>query len=187
MTFYNVISGILFFGACQAFLVMLGTPGMWAAAVLVITILNESVITSELIERTQSPVPYKLGMKLLDFLAFGLLAWALLAVSPVTNTFNVDVAASLWGAGRPRWFWGLLTVYWLVTLCWNQVAGQRDSTKWATPFFYAMHVMALPAFMAAVVNRDAIDFASASVWPSVVALLVVSIYLVSKLVAAKTV
>src|SRR5262245_35451866 len=108
MTFYNVISGILFLGACQAFLSLLGKPGMWAAAALVVTILNESVITSELIERTQSPVSYKLGMKLLDFLAFGLLTWALLAVSPITNTFSVNVEKSLWGAGQPRWFWGLL-------------------------------------------------------------------------------
>src|SRR6185436_10242310 len=109
MTFYNVISGILFLGACQAFLAVLGTPVMWAAATLVITILNESVITSELIERTSAPVPYKLEMKLLDFLAFAMLSWALLVLSPSGNTFNVDVTNSLWGAGSPSCFWLLLS------------------------------------------------------------------------------
>ena len=90
MTFYNVISGILFLGACQAFLNLLNTRAMWAAAALVITILNESVITSELIERKESPVEYKLSMKFLDFLAFGLLAWAMLVVSPTKNSLTLN-------------------------------------------------------------------------------------------------
>ncbi|MGE3511418.1 MAG: hypothetical protein AB7N65_21315, partial [Vicinamibacterales bacterium] len=89
MTFYNVISGILFFGCCQAFLVSLGTATLWPSAVLILTVLNESIITSELIERAASPVTYRLEMKLLDFVGFGTLTWALLSVSPSANTFDV--------------------------------------------------------------------------------------------------
>lgn len=183
MTFYNVISGILFLGACRAFLGALGEPVMWPAAVLVVTILNESVITSELIERQIPPVTYTLPMKLLDFLAFTLLSWSLLTLSPVDNTFDTDVSRSLWGAGSPRWFWGLLTAYWLVTLAWNAVAGQRDRTKWKPWLVRCMHLMWLPTIIAAAATWSSRDFFSAALWPAWLALACVSAYLLSKLFA----
>lgn len=183
MTFYNVISGILFLGACRAFLGALGEPAMWPAAVLVVTILNESVITSELIERQIAPVTYTLPMKLLDFLAFTLLSWSLLILTPVDNTFDTDVSQSLWGAGSPRGFWSLLTAYWLVTLAWNAAAGQRDRTKWRPWLVRCMHLMWLPTLIAAAATWNSRDFASAVPWPAWVALACVSAYLLSKIFA----
>lgn len=183
MTFYNVISGILFLGACRAFLGALGESAMWPAAVLVVTILNESVITSELIERKIAPVTYTLNMKLLDFLVFTLLSWSLLTLAPVDNTFDTDVSLSLWGVGSPRWFWGLLTAYWLVTLGWNEVAKQRVSTQWKPWFFLCMHLMWVPTLFAMGTNWCSRDFATAPQWPAGVALACVSAYLLSKIFA----
>lgn len=187
MTFYNVISGILFFGCCQAFLASLGTATLWPAAVLIVTVLNESVITSELIERQASPVSYSLSMKLLDFVGFGTLTWALLSVSPGVNTFDVNVAGLLWGAGRPSVFWGLLTAYWFVTLAWNYAAGQVDGTKWRAWFVIAMHGMWLPTFIAAYAVGGAHSFAVAPWWPGPVVLFFVLAYLLGKLWAARPV
>jgi hypothetical protein len=180
MTFYNVISGILFMGALQAFLGSLGTPVMWMAACLGVTILNESVITSELIEGN-TQVPYTLDLKLLDFAAFAVLTWALLIINPTNNTFNVNVEASLWGAKVPWVFWGLLAIYWFLMLFWNKRAGQLVKTKWKPCFYLSMHLMWVPPLLAAVVNRSAADLSSAVIWPSFFVLAVVSAYLISKI------
>ena len=48
MTFYNVISGILFLGACQALVHTLDHPPMVYAATLVVIMANEALLTSEL-------------------------------------------------------------------------------------------------------------------------------------------
>jgi hypothetical protein len=185
MTFYNVISGILFLGACQAFLVSLGTAAVWPAAVLTLTILNESIITSELIERQASPIPYELKMKLVDFVGFGTLAWALLTLSPAANAFNVDVNGTLWGAGRPPVFWSLLTIYWFVTLGWNYVAKQVDRSKWKDWFLPAMHLMWAPTMIAAYSSRGAHSFTAAPFWPAPVVFVCTLTYFLSKLWAAK--
>lgn len=135
MTFYNVISGILFLGACQVFLRNLGDPLMWPSAALMITILNEAVMTSELIE-TNGPhrVDYSLKMKLLDFVTFLILSSALLVLSPSQNVFEVQFQAENNPLVSPRLFWGLLSAYWLLMLVWNWVAGQTSSPLWK-PFF----------------------------------------------------
>jgi hypothetical protein len=62
MTFYNVISRILFFGACQAFLASLGTNDVWYATAILMTILSEAVSTSELTERLKDLIEYKLEL-----------------------------------------------------------------------------------------------------------------------------
>ncbi|MCY1287058.1 hypothetical protein D9M68_417840 [compost metagenome] len=185
MGFYSVINGILFLGACQAFLASLGTPAMWAAAVLVVTILNESVVTSELVERPVSPVVYRMEMKLLDIATFAVLTWALLVLNPTINAMNVDVSATLWGVGRPRLFWTLLIVYWLLTLCWNWRAGQFSKAVWKEWFLVCMGVMWLPPLLALFSHWRARDFSSASIYPSLMVLGVLVAYLLSKLRAAR--
>jgi hypothetical protein len=149
-----------------------------------VTILNESVLTSELIERTVDPVAYRLPMKLIDFLTFAVLSWALLVISPSANAFNVDVRKSLWGAGSPAWFWGLLIVYWLLTLGWNHVAGQRDSAKWQPWFYIWMHLTWAPPLIGLVAAQTAKDLSSFPVSASILNLVGVSGYLVGKLRAA---
>lgn len=185
MTFYNVISGILFFGAVQVLLASLGTPSAWPAAALTIIILNESVMTSELLEAGSSSVSYTLPMKLVDLLGFSTLVWALLILSPTSNTFNVNVSDTLPGANTPRWFWGLLTVYWLVTLVWNHLAQQVNKSKWQCWFLWAMHLMWAPTLVAFVVTYRSDCFEHAARWPGMVVFVTVAVYLGSKLVARK--
>lgn len=186
MTFYSVISGILFLGCLQAFLGSIGTVRAWPSAVLMITALNESVLTSELLERDgPSKVTYTLKMKLLDFVAFGGLTWALLSLSPTSNAFNVNVASTLWGASVPAVFWGCLTFYWLVTLGWNYAAGQVDCHKWRVWLIVAMHFMWLPPFIASYASRLSGSFESAPRSPGPILFVCVLTYLVSKLWAER--
>lgn len=180
MTFYNVISGILFLAACQTLLAALGTPPMWLAAVLMVTILNESILTSELIERKSDPVQYTIYLKLLDFLTFIVLSWALLVLNSASNIFNVDVHATLLGANNARAFWCLLLVYWLLTLLWNHIAGQRTRTKWKRWFYLWMHSMWLLPLVALLVNRDNSVLSAQAPWTVYVNLVIVSSYLFSK-------
>jgi hypothetical protein len=186
VTFYNVISGILFLGACKAFLAALGSWLMLPTALLALTILNESVITSELIERTDKPVEYSLGMKLLDFTTFLVLAWALLVVSPVKNAFDIDVSASLVGAGSPRAFWLLLSTYWVLMLLWNHVSGQLSSTSWHGWFKTWMKWMWAAPCVALILQWSAVDFVSnsLSILAAAFNVLLLLCYLVSKLFAS---
>jgi hypothetical protein len=184
MTFYNVISGILFLGTCQVFLANLGTPVMWYATILVATTLNESALTSELIERTHGPVDYTLGMKFIDFLTFGILAWALLVLSPARNVFDIDVSRSVWGSGRPRYFFLLLVAYWLLTLCWNALAKQLRPTVWQPWFLRIMKMTWSPFAILAIVTWSSPGFDT--LWPGwgVIATIAVSGYMLLKLFAA---
>ena len=123
MTFYNVISGILFIGTCQAFVVHYGTPTAWYASLLMVVMFYESVITSHLLEGQDPPVKtYSLKMKVLDLLAFILLAYALIAVSPDSNPFGGGAAMP--GAASPSLFLFLLGAYGIVAICWNAAAGR---------------------------------------------------------------
>ena len=187
MTFYNVISGILFLGACKAFLAALGSWSMLPTALLALTILNESVITSELIERGTNPIEYSLQMKLLDFITFLVLAWALLVVSPTKNAFDIDVSSSLIGAGSPRAFWLLLLAYWGLMLLWNQISGQLASNSWHQWFKKWMKVMWVAPLVASILQWNATDFVSDSLSVFVAAfnVLLVFCYLTSKLFASK--
>lgn len=185
MTFYSIISGILFLGACKAFLAVLGSWTMLPTALLALTIINEAVITSELIERAEHPVPYSLGMKLLDFVTFVVLAWALLVVSPARNAFDIDVSAALPGASSPRVFWLLLMVYWLLVFCWNHVAGQFTSDRWRPWFKKWMRCMAIAPAAGLAVDWRAADFHSASVVVVAANLAILASYLAGKLVATR--
>lgn len=121
MTFYNVISGILFIGACQAFVGHYGTSNAWYASLLMVVVFYEAVITSQLLEGPDPPVKtYSLTMKILDLLAFILLAYALIAVSPDANPFSNH--ATIPGAGSPWLFLTLLAAYGIVAIGWNRAA-----------------------------------------------------------------
>lgn len=182
MTFYNVISGLLFFAAIKAFLYYLGTPAMLLAAILVITILNEAVMTSELMERKESrAIEYTLLMKLLDFVLFTVLLWALLVLNPTErNNFQIDVQSTLWGANDARVFWILLAVYWGLMFVWNRVGGLVDSKKWK-PVFIAMHVMWMLPLIALIFNCDNADLCSQASWTVWLNLILTACYLLGKL------
>lgn len=181
MTFYNVISGILFLGACQAFLEYLSRPGMFMAATLAMIMFNEAVLTSELIERNKDPVDYRLSMKFLDLGSFMTFGWALLTLVPEQNAFDANVSGALWGAGRPRAFLLLLAAYWGLTLWWNYLAGQMKTAVWRSWFLVAAHLMWLVFLLAAVYYWNAPSFAALSPWSGLALLLVIVSYSGSKL------
>ena len=135
MTFYNVISGILFMGAIQAFLHELGKPAMAYAATLVAIMCNEAVSTSELLEGPAA-LTFTLWMKILDLLTFMVLAYALVVLSPDGNTFTSEnVTPLVLGAGRPGVFLSLLGIYSLVALWWTRAAGRNNESIWKWPMF----------------------------------------------------
>lgn len=150
MTFYNVIVGILFLGACQAVVSSLGSPLMMPAATLGLIILNEAVLTAELVERSGNHALYDLKLKLLDFVGFVVLLWALLVLQPTGSSLQVDVTNTLWFAGDPIGFWSLLAIYWSLTYVWNGVAGQLKQGAWdawlqrcmlAMPFIFVVFAL----------------------------------------------
>jgi hypothetical protein len=152
MTFYNVISGILFLGTCQAFLQWLGRPAMFMAATLAAIMANEAVLTSELLEKSDSavePLPYSLGMKFIDLGTFVVLSYALLILTPTKNTFDVDVK-NLWCANNPSMFLVLISVYWLATWWWNRLASQDTDAKWQGWFLWARRGLFIPFLLIAV-------------------------------------
>ena len=181
MTFYNVISGILFLGACEAFLNALGKPSLAMAGTLVVVIFNEAALTSELIERKVNPVDYTLKLKLLDLLTFITFTWTLLVLAPVHNSFGVDVSQTLLGAGRPFAFWALLTVYWLLTITWNYLAKQFDKGQWKNWFLWWAKLMFLPFLVSSIYYWGAESIDSVPRWAGGIPLFIMVFYLLSKL------
>jgi hypothetical protein len=182
VTFYNVISGILFFTGCQAFLARLGTAQVWFAATLLLIILNEAVSTSDLLERRMpgvAEIDYTLGMKLLDFTTFGVLIWALLVLSPKVNTLEVDVSTSLWGVDRPSAYWLLLTVYWVLTSIWNELGGQSKKARWKPAYIKFTRFRFVPFLLLTFIGCGS-SFASTPAWPGVLACVLAVAFLVLK-------
>jgi len=181
VTFYNVISGILFMGAFQAFVAAHGTPAMGMAAILVAILCNEAVLTSELLERKESPVPYTLAMKFIDLLTFFVLAYALMVVSPRQNTFGTNLDGILFGANRPAMFCALLTAYWALTLWWNQKAGQNLAAVWRS-WFIGARVALIGVFgIAALLYLPYRTFAEISWWPPLILVALTVAYMLAKL------
>lgn len=86
MTFYNIIFGLLFLGACQAVLVSLGTGTDTMLLMLVaLLIFNDAINTSEVVEERK--FTYTLPMKLFDLASFLILATTLLVLSENTKNF----------------------------------------------------------------------------------------------------
>ena len=92
MTFYNVISGLLFLGAVQQMALGLSA---WDPAhivmggVLAVLVFNDAVYTSHVVEGERT-VAYELRLMLNDLVNFLLLAFAIAALNPKTNAFQAD-------------------------------------------------------------------------------------------------
>ena len=128
MTFYNVISGILFFATFQAFLQDLGTLRIGYTATLMFIMCNEAVLTSEVLEGDPK-IAYTLKMKFLDLGTFFLLAASLLILKPAIID-RVDMSDVTWFPREPWVVLLLLACYWLMTMYWNRLAKQHDITTW---------------------------------------------------------
>jgi hypothetical protein len=89
MTFYNIIFGILFLGACQAAVASIGTDlDGWLLILVAVLIFTDVVNTSEAVENRG--VEYTIWMKLYDLLSFLLLGLSIILLSKSTKNFLLD-------------------------------------------------------------------------------------------------
>jgi hypothetical protein len=140
MTFYNIIFGILFVGACQT--VLIGwLQGGDTLLLLFVTVLifNDVVNTSEVIEERE--FHYTISMKLLDLLSFFALSTALILLSGnYKNFLEVDhIYAELppilkHDSAPPI----ALLVYCLSVIGWNLASKDlRKASEWKDPLLRA--------------------------------------------------
>jgi hypothetical protein len=124
MTFFNVVSAILFLGALQQLIFALDAEHLHRiimSVTLAVLVFNDAVYTSHTVEGEKS-VEYKLDLMLVDLVNFLLLACAILAVNPAHNVFEVDLKNI--GPYIQEWhFWLIVTVYWLLVKTWSYLAG----------------------------------------------------------------
>jgi hypothetical protein len=129
MTFYNIIFGLLFIGAIRevyASIVEGDLLKFLMALSIAVSVFNDVLYTSHYIEKDTAV--YTVQMKLLDLLNFLVLGASLVILSPRQNGFydsNISVNIKL-PAGL---FWGLLVVYWMLTLWWNRLAEKASKTR----------------------------------------------------------
>lgn len=132
MTFYNVLSALLFLGSLRVFLMAVDNPNwpnIFMAACLCTLVFNDMLSTSHVIE-VEEEVKYTMSLMLIDLINFLLLALALITISPEKNLFDVPlptIASTL----SPH-FWFLLTVYWLLLIWWTYIWRKRlgESGGW---------------------------------------------------------
>jgi cytochrome bd-type quinol oxidase subunit 2 len=123
MTFYNIIFGILFLGACQAVLLSLNRETDTGLITLVaLMIFNDAVNTAEAVEERK--FDYTIGMKLIDLASFLVLATTLILLSENTKNFlDAPIYSSL-----PEWIRhpsvppALLLVYCGLVAGWNRAS-----------------------------------------------------------------
>ena len=120
MTFYNVISALLFIGAfrelARAFDQTL-LPQIWMASCFAVIVFNDMLSTSYLVE-TKRTVDYDWVLQLIDLANFFVLAIALVAIHPGDNFFQVTLQGRLKGLTEQS-FWFLLALYWLLLMAWS--------------------------------------------------------------------
>jgi len=122
MTFYNVLSALLFLGSLRVLLLAL-EGSHWADAMtsgcLTVLIFNDMLSTSHSIETEDRE--YSMLLMLLDLVNFLLLAFAMIVISPSRNLFDIELPrlAGVLGAGS---FWLLLVFYWLLLIWWTHSA-----------------------------------------------------------------
>jgi hypothetical protein len=193
LTFYNVISAILFMAAFQATIQLWPASASWYAATLVLIMCNEAILTSELLEG-QAAVTYKLEMKFLDLLTFFLLSYTLIVIRPEKNAFS-EARVALWGVGSPVVFFGALGAYWRLTLSWNRLAGQDDEKFWpkewlqfSRSLWIVFAVAAVGLLLAdAATLLDAGSFDAAGPYPGMASTVLVLVFMVGKLRFRKSV
>lgn len=134
MTFYNIIFGILFLGACQAFLLSLNCGTDTRLITLVaLMIFNDAVNTAEVVEQRQ--FAYTIEMKLIDLASFLVLATTLILLSENTKNFlDVPIYPSLPEfIKHPSVPPALLLVYCGLVAGWNRTStdiSQQSEWPW---------------------------------------------------------
>ncbi|MCB9165630.1 MAG: hypothetical protein H6592_14545 [Flavobacteriales bacterium] len=132
MTFYNIIFGILFVGACQQFLfALISRPEhLIVSAVIALMVINDAVHTSNYFEGEQSePKEYQLVQKWIDLFSFVVLGLAILSISELPDPQLTQLVDQRFTFFHEEWFtWLLLGVYWISATLWNIVDGAFSSS-----------------------------------------------------------
>src|ERR1043165_3689813 len=93
MTFYNVLSALLFIGSLRVLLQAIETQefsGMATAGCLVVLVFNDMLSTSYTIESGRQ-ISYTLPLMLIDLWNFGLLSLAMIVISPTRNLYDIPL------------------------------------------------------------------------------------------------
>lgn len=120
MTFYHVLSALLFFGALRVVIVSIETgsiPRLFTSVCVSALVLNDMLATSLHVEKNRRE--YTLPLMLLDLFNFLLLSLALIVISPNLNHFEVEAPRLAGSLGAPA-FWFLLAIYWVALILWTR-------------------------------------------------------------------
>jgi len=133
MTFYNVLSALLFIGGLRVLLISFENANwqnIFASGCLAVIIFNDMLSTSHQIE-SKKEIEYSGWLMLIDLANFLLLALALVIVSPAQNLFDEPLPNVALYFGSPT-FWLFLLLYWLLLMIWTAVSrhktgGQKEA------------------------------------------------------------
>lgn len=123
MTFYNVLSALLFLGALRVLLLAfenLNWPDVFASGCLVVLVFNDMLSTSHYVE-SKAEVRYTLSLMLIDLWNFLLLATTMIVLNPSANLFDVPLPRVAGFLGKPS-FWLLLALYWAFLMGWTHLS-----------------------------------------------------------------
>lgn len=123
MTFYNVLSALLFLGALRVLLIAFefsNWSNLFASLCLTVLVFNDMLATSHTVETTEE-VKYTMSLMIIDLVNFLLLALAMIVISPTSNLFNVPLPR-LAGLLTANSFWLLLTWYWIFLMTWTHLS-----------------------------------------------------------------
>jgi len=131
MTFYNVVSAVIFLGAFRELLTALQSSNSAAIArssVLALLVFNDAIYTSWTIETRQKR--YGPNLMLIDLINFLIFAAALISLnSTQNNIFQLDLTGFASWLNESR-FWLLLAVYWGLIMWWTYRAGVYSEPKY---------------------------------------------------------
>ncbi len=130
MTFYNVVSAVIFLGAFRELALAFDAMQwgrIWIAASIVAIVINDMVSFSHWVEG-DAKVPYNWKLMLLDLLNFAFVGFSLLAMNPSESFLSTKLTGTL--SAVPEYvIWLLLGLYWLCLMLWTKVALKAQTAK----------------------------------------------------------
>ena len=129
MTFYNVLSALLFIGALRAWLISIESvvwQDVFALGCFAVIVFNDMLSFSLSVE-IKKEIDYTAGLMLIDLANFLLLALALVIISPGKNLFDVPLPTIARQLGSSA-FWLFLLLYWLLLMLWTYL-GRRSQRR----------------------------------------------------------
>ncbi len=181
MTFYNIIFGILFLGACQALLLSLNAETDTRLITLVaLMIFNDAVNTAEVVE--QREFAYTIRMKLIDLASFLVFSTTLILLSEHTKNFlDAPVYSSLPAfLKHPSTPPILLLVYCGLVAAWNRASTDiRQKSEWPWHLIVAVSAIVLALLVLVVLRPVRIEHSTAYNLVTGIAMLGTLGYLVS--------